>query len=153
MKMNMATAALDRITGGRAQKAIKYSMVSVVGVTITQVLLLIFYGLLDWEATAANIVSVSLCSIPVFFLNKHWVWGKAGRAHVRREVLPFWGFSLAGLILSTIAVSIVDDWSESHLVVSAANISGFAVLWVAKFLFLDAVLFSGAHTEEGALPG
>jgi putative flippase GtrA len=151
--MNMATEALDRITRGRGQKALKYTMVSVVGVTITQCLLLVFYGLLDWEATAANIMSVSLCSIPVFFLNKHWVWGQGGRAHLRREVLPFWLFSLAGLVLSTLFVSIVDDWSESHLVVSAANIAGFGVLWVAKFLFLDAVLFAGAHTEEGALPG
>jgi putative flippase GtrA len=153
MKMNMATAVLDRVTGGRGYKAIKYTMVSIVGVCITQVLLLLLHGVLEWAAVAANVAAVSLCTGPVFYLNKHWVWGRSGKAHLRREVLPFWLFTIAGLILSTIAVAVVDDWSESTLVVSGANMAGFGVLWVAKFLFLDAVLFGGAHTEEGALPG
>ena len=39
---------------------------------------------------------VSVVSIPAFLLNKYWVWGKRGRAHMRREVLPFWLFTVAG---------------------------------------------------------
>ena len=40
-------AVLDRVTGGRGGLAIKYSTVSVIGVTITQLLLLLFVGILD----------------------------------------------------------------------------------------------------------
>ena len=37
-----------------------------------------------------------LTSVPAFLLNKYWVWGKRGRAHMRREVIPFWLFTVAG---------------------------------------------------------
>jgi putative flippase GtrA len=132
---------LDRVTRGRGDRAIRYSMVSVVGVVSTQLVLIVCYAGLGMAAEAANVVAVSLTAAPAFFLNKHWVWGKRGRAHLRREVLPFWGFALAGLLLSTIAVAAVDEWTDSTLLVSAANIGAFGLLWVAKFLFLDGVLF------------
>ena len=137
----MTTAILDRVTGGRGDKAIRYSMASLFGVVLTQLVLVVCHGALGMAGEAANVVAVTLTAIPAFFLNKHWVWGRSGRAHMRREVLPFWTFALAGLLLSTIAVTIVEDRSDSTLLISAANIGAFGVLWVAKFLFLDRVLF------------
>ena len=58
MKMSPA-AVLDRVTGGRGALAIKYSMVSVIGVTITQVLLVLFVGIL----LAAKGFNVSLAAL------------------------------------------------------------------------------------------
>jgi putative flippase GtrA len=141
-------AVLDRVTGGRGTLAIKYSMVSVVGVTITQVLLLLLHGMLEIDATIANVVAVSLTAIPVFLLNKRWVWLADGRISFRREVLPFWVFTLAGLLLSTILVALAAAWSDSTLLVMAANIAGFGILWVAKFLFLDQVMFGHSQKDE-----
>jgi putative flippase GtrA len=141
---------LDRLTGGRGHKAVKYSMVSVVGVAMTQVMLVIFQGPLDWKPTVSNVVAVSLTTLPVFLLNKRWVWKRGGGAHWRREVLPFWAFTIAGLTLSTLAVAFVESRSESILLVNIANLAGFGVLWVAKFLFLDAVMFRDHHAEAPA---
>jgi putative flippase GtrA len=141
-------AVLDRVTGGRGTLAIKYSMVSVVGVTITQVLLLLLHGMIEMGATLANVIAVSLTAIPVFMLNKRWVWAADGRISFRREVLPFWVFTLAGLFLSTILVALAASWSDSTLLVMVANIAGFGILWVAKFLFLDQVMFGHSQKEE-----
>ena len=141
-------ALLDRVTGGRGALAVRYSMVSVVGVVITQLELLLFVGILDLEPTWSNVAAVSLCSIPVFILNKRWVWSRDGKIDVRREILPFWVFTLAGLILSTIIVAIVQQWSDATVLVMAANISGFGLLWVAKFLFLDQVMFGRHEIDE-----
>ncbi len=136
-------AVLDRVTRGRGALAIKYSMVSVIGVTLTQIELILFIGILDRHPVWSNVVAVSLCAVPVFFLNKRWVWNHDGKVSFRREVLPFWVFTLAGLLLSTGLVALAHSVSDSQILVMAASIAGFGVLWVAKFLFLDQVMFGG----------
>lgn len=123
-------------------------MVSVIGVTITQVLLILFVGILDRHPVGSNVAAVSLCAIPVFFLNKRWVWAHDGKVSFRREVLPFWVFTLAGLLLSTALVALVHSASDSQVLVMAANLAGFGVLWVAKFLFLDRIMFGHSEREE-----
>lgn len=125
-------------------RAIRYSMVSVVGVAVTQVLLVVSHGVLGLGAIAANTIAVSLAAIPVFFLNRAWVWQLDGRSSFRREVVPFWGFTVAGLGLSTLAVAVVSSMTTATVAVSAANIGAFGVLWVAKFFVLDEVVFAAA---------
>lgn len=147
--VNMSPAAvLDRVTGGRGALALKYSMVSVIGVTITQILLVLLIGILDRPPVASNIVAVSVCAVPVFLLNKRWVWNHDGKVSLRREVLPFWVFTLAGLLLSTGLVALAHGASDSQVLVMAASVGGFGILWVAKFLFLDQIMFGHSELEE-----
>jgi putative flippase GtrA len=137
------------------QRAIRYVATSGFGVVTTQLLLVVFLYLLEWKPTVSNFLAVTLTSVPVFLLNKQWVWGKKGKAHMRREVLPFWLFNVAGLALSMVAVTIVvnatknpDVESLKHgnkLAVQFANIAGFGVLWVLKYLFLDKIMFGPHH--------
>ena len=141
-------ALLDRVTGGRGELAIKYSMVSVVGVVLTQVQLATYVGLWDWDATRSNLIACTLTSIPVFLLNKRWVWNVDGKVSLRREIVPFWVFTIAGLGLSTGMVAIAERVSDSTLLVMAASIGGFGILWVAKFLFLDQIMFGHSEREE-----
>jgi len=142
-------AVLDRVTGGRGTLAIKYSMVSMIGVTISQTLLVLFVGPLDYHPTLSNVAAVMITAVPAFLLNKRWVWSHDGRISFRREILPFWVFTLAGLLLSTGLVSLAHNLSEdSTILVMAASIAGFGVLWVAKFLFLDRVMFGQSEKDE-----
>lgn len=127
-------AQLDR-------KAIRYSMVSVVAVGVSQMVLIICSGVLHWSAVASNLAAVSIGSIPSYSLNRSWVWGKRGGNHLWREVMPFWGFALVGLAFSTLLVHLASGWNDSTVVVSAANLTAFGILWVAKYLFLDSLLF------------
>ena len=76
-------------------------MVSVFGVSITQLLLTLFVDLLDHNPSESNVAAVMLTTVPVFLLNKRWVWSADGKISLRREVLPFWVFTGAGLLLST----------------------------------------------------
>jgi putative flippase GtrA len=141
-------AVLDRITGGRGALAIKYSMVSVVGVVLTQTMLAVFVGLMGRNPTASNVTAVMICAVPVFMLNKRWVWSADGKVSFRREILPFWIFTAAGLALSTGLVAVAERVSDSTLLVMAASLSGFGILWVAKFLFLDQVMFGRPELDE-----
>jgi putative flippase GtrA len=117
-------------------------------VTITQVLLVLFIGILDRDPVWSNVAAVSLCAIPVFVLNKRWVWDHDGKVSIRREVLPFWVFTLAGLLLSTALVAVAHSVSDSQVLVMFANLAGFGVLWVSKFLFLDQIMFGRPQIEE-----
>jgi putative flippase GtrA len=138
-------AVLDRITGGRGDKLLRFGMASVVGVVVTQALLVLFHGLLEFDATLSNVLAVVLAAIPVFFLNKRWVWGLDGRADLRREIVPFWGFTLLGLAISSGLVALSHEIGDSTLIVMAANIAGFGIVWVGKFVFLDSVVFGEAE--------
>ncbi len=143
-----------RTPGGR--KLVRYSLVSVVSVIVAQIIL--FLAQFAWSARTSNIVAVCLSAVPSYQLNRKWAWGKSGRSHLMKEIVPFWGMAFLGLILSTWSV----DWAESHaasitsstlgqkLVVNAAALAAFGVLWVAKFVILNRVLF--AHTGHPVAP-
>ena len=137
-------ARLRDLQRAHGLRALKYASVSVVGVAVTQILLIICYQpTFGFQMTAgwANFTAVSGASIPAYMLNRQWVWNKTGRHSVRREVLPFWGISLLGLLISTVAVSFVSRQWDSQLAISGTNIASFGVLWVGKYLFLDSIMF------------
>jgi len=131
-------------------KAARYSVVSAGGIVLTQVLLLLGHGPLGIPAGRANVAAVLLASVPVFSLNRAWVWQLQGRSSLRREVLPFWGFTVAGLLLSTLAVAAVSAVTASTVAVSAANVGAFGLLWVVKFAVLDGVVFAAPGADAGA---
>ena len=143
---------LDKLTRGNLEKLLRYSAVSVVGVVITQVLLIVLHGIMGLGAVGANVLAVTLTTGPVFLLNKRWVWGKGGRSHWRREVLPFWGFTLLGLGMSTLLVWVAQHYSDATLVVMFANIAGFGIVWMAKFYFLDTLIFAGDDSDITPAP-
>jgi len=135
-----------RTPGGR--KLVRYSLVSVVSVAVSQIVL--FLAQFAWSARTSNIVAVCVSAVPSYQLNRAWVWGKSGRSHLVKEIAPFWGMAFLGLVLSTWSV----DFAESHaaevvsshlgqkLIINAAALAAFGVLWVAKFFILNKLLFA-----------
>ena len=135
------------IIGRFRGKALRYVTVSVVCTIATQAILWVTHGQLEWNAVAANVFAVSMTSIPAYLLSRYWVWGKSDKNRFWGEIVPFWGMAIAGLILSTLFVAIATQWSDSTIIVSLANLAGFGVLWVAKFLILDEILFKPQPAE------
>ena len=145
------------------QKFVKYSLVSVISVAVNLVLLVLAFGVIGWSAAPANLFAVGISAIPSYYLNRAWAWGKRGRSHLLKEVIPFWGLAFLGLVLSTIAVHEVGNRIEhfhSHavrtLIVVGTQIGAFGVLWVGKFVILNELMFKH-HPEvledEPALDG
>lgn len=130
----------------------RYSAASVVGVVVGQSCLFLFYEIVDLPGVLANFLAVAISSVPAYLINRYWVWQKTDRNSLYREVIPFWGMAFLGLVLSTIAVAIVDDRTDSPLAVAVANMAGFGVLWIAKFLILDKVLFAEVGRDPAEPP-
>lgn len=150
----MTPAALARLlktpTG---HKLIRYSMVSAVGIVLTQAFIIVLHAGMGIADVPTNIIAVAVSSVPAYYLNRAWVWGKRGKSHLTKEVLPFWLFAFAGLVLSTVLVAWLEPsygpgekatfWDTVR--VMGGNIAGFGILWVARYVVLDRLLFGEHH--------
>lgn len=139
------------------EKAAKYLAVTVVNVVVGQSLLVFCNKALGFGYIPSNVVAVTVSAVPAFMLYRRWVWGLSGRAGLRREVIPFWGLALVGLVMSTGAVAVADKFSDRTLVLNLTNLAAFGVLWVLKFFLLDKLLFDMADhlvpADEDLDPG
>ncbi|MCU1451174.1 MAG: hypothetical protein JWP02_3344 [Acidimicrobiales bacterium] len=156
------SALLEQARSPTGKKFLKYSAVSVVSVAVNLIMLVFAFGILGWSAAPSNIFAVAVSAVPSYYLNRAWAWGKRGRSHFMKEVVPFWALAFLGLVISTIAVHIVGD-NVKHLhhavqtvIVAATNVGAFGVLWIVKFVIFNELLFKH-HPEvledEPALDG
>ena len=128
-------------------KLLRFAAVSVITVPLGMALFWIFLEIADLQPVVANIVAVSISTIPNYILNRRWVWNKRGANSMRREIAPFWAMSFLGFLLSTILVAIADQFTDATFVFLAANFAAFGIVWVFKFFVLEKYLFGPAHIE------
>jgi putative flippase GtrA len=140
-----ATTTLQGALSKVRRHGLKYSAVSVINVAVGQSLLVLFHAVLHIGATTSNVLAVCISAVPAYFLSRAWVWGKRGKNHWMKEVVPFWGFALTGLVLSSITVTIATQFFDSKLVPNFANMAAFGILWVVKFFVLDSYMFGKHH--------
>jgi putative flippase GtrA len=142
------TESIGRIRAQHGTKLIRFGAVSAFNVVFGQLMLYGAQVVLGWSPVASNVITVAIGTIPAYVLSRYWVWNKRGRSHFLREVVPFWVLTLIGFVLSTGAVWFVDSrWDPSPLMVNMVSLAAFGVVWVAKFVILDRLLFK---TEEAA---
>jgi putative flippase GtrA len=127
------------------RKLVKYSTASVVAVAVGQPVLWICFGPLGWSAVPSNLVSVSAGAVPNYLINRRWTWQQEGKNRLWGEVVPFWVMSALGMLLSLWAVSYAEDRWDTTVAIAIAQLSGFGVLWLAKFLVLDKVMWKIVH--------
>ena len=136
-----------RTPGG--QKAFRYAVVSAVSVVVSQVALFGAFAGLHWTARSSNLLAFVMGGIQSYWLNRRWTWGKTGRSHLLKEVLPFWALAVLGLVFSTWAAGAAESWALDNvgsrlvqaLVVNGSVIAAFGVLWIVKFFLFNKVLF------------
>ena len=139
-----------------AKQLIRYSMVSVISTIASFGVLALVYGLHiikgEIEATVfANVVA----TIPSYFLNRKWVWGKGGRSHVMKEIVPFWVMSAIGITVSIGGAAVARHiGTVNHLthlqetaVLLLANLISFGLFWVLKYMLYNR-LFHVHPVEE-----
>jgi putative flippase GtrA len=146
-------------------KLIKYAGVSVISTVVSQVTLLLVFGVFHlMSEVPANLVANVLATVPSYALNRRWVWGKSGKSHFWKEVAPFWILSFVGLAFSSLAVWLAGEFARSHglhhgataLLVNLANLVSFGILWIVKFVIynklfhIDPVEYEEHHAEKVA---
>lgn len=123
------------------RRLLRYSGTSAVGVVLGQTILRVCYDLFGWSGLLSNLVAFLVANIPVYHLNRTWVWDRYGRSKWGREVLPFWLVSLAGLALSSLTVGLVDQATDNGWFITAASVGAFGTVWLVKYAVCDKYLF------------
>jgi putative flippase GtrA len=141
---------------------IRYSLVSGVAIVISQVTILICTWLFGLSGIAANTIGALAATPASYELNRRWAWGKSGRSHVWREMVPFWSLTLLGWLASTGTVEIADSMAKSHHVVGlgrsvaimGASLFAYGVVWIVKFVIFNRLVFvdRGTVTGTGTAP-
>lgn len=148
----------EKFRSPTGQKLFRYSMASVVAVLVSNVCLLVFVGLVGMSAVVASTLATTIAAVPSYEMNRKWAWGKTGKSHLMKEVLPFWGLGLLGWGTSTLAVYLMEQYATHHhfshvqktLWVAFVYLAAFGVLWVGKFIIFNKLLF--AHHPDDAAP-
>jgi putative flippase GtrA len=139
-------------------KLIRYTLVSAISAITALVVLTIVYGVLRWwtevySTLFANVVA----GVPSYLLNRQWVWGKSGRSHLWREIIPFWVLAIVGIVFALVMAGLAHNFADRHhlhhlartLLVDGANIGSFGVLWLLKFVIFNRMFAQIADAEVG----
>lgn len=156
---NAIAQLLDKARSPNGQKAIKYTLVSVISVAVSLVVQVIVFGFLRWTARTSSITATSVGAIPSYYLNRAWAWGKRGRSHFWKEIVPFWVIALVGLAFSVLCTGLAGDYVNRHhmshlyktIIVTGAYLGSFGVLWIAKFIIFNKLIFVQDEDLQAAL--
>jgi putative flippase GtrA len=133
-------------------------MASLLATGISQVVLLVMYGIWGSDAMTASTVAFLVGAVPHFFLIRAWAWGNKGSAGRRTEILAYIVVTAAGGAMS-IAITTATDWLLDPLIDERAwktasliityLVSG-APVFLLKFFALDKVFRRPAHHTAAA---
>ncbi|MDT7798688.1 MAG: hypothetical protein QOI78_2121 [Actinomycetota bacterium] len=130
---------------------------SVAATVVSQVVLLavlatggvaVLAGTLAWAAGA----------VLNFVVTRRWVWGRAGRPRVRRELLPYLAViglgGLASIGLTTLSGSLLTPLNLPHVwwvvLVDGTYVASYALVFVLKFTLLDQLVFGRGAARSPA---
>ena len=141
-------------------RTIKFATVSVISTVVSQTILFLTFDL-DHLASAmvCNVIATGAATVPAYWLNRTWTWGKRGKSSFWRELAPFWAIAFVGLVLSTIAVGVAahnaDHISNSRaikdLVVHGANFVTYGLIWIARYTIFNKFMFGSETAGDGVI--
>jgi putative flippase GtrA len=132
----------------QGKKLSRYFLGSVVTTGVSFAWITIMYGLhiipgVIWATLSGNLVAV----IPSYYWNRAWAWGKRGKSHFRREIVPYWSMAFLGIAFSQLGAFWArhevhtHHWSrlEATGVVSGTNVLCFAIFFLLKLMVFNRI--------------
>lgn len=141
---------LAHVRSEEGRKKLRYAGVSVVFVPLGQAGVLLFGALFN-SYVAGSLMSAAILTLPNFFANKRFVWRVMSKDNQRTQILVFWVAAMLGVTFATGLTWIVEQLTADQTglfkkaCVIAAQLTGFGIVWVARFLILDRWLFKVTH--------
>lgn len=142
----------------RSRKIIRFLTVSVISTAVSFIVIAIVYGFkFIQNEIDATLVGNLVGAYPSYSLNRRWTWGKTGRSHLTKEVIPFWTLALSGIAFSIIGAAyarhLVHTHSWNHLlntsIVDFANVLSAGIFWVLKYFIFNRIFGMNDEGEIG----
>ena len=132
----------------QGKKMVRYVWGSVITTAVSFSSIAILYGFrvipgVIWATLAGNLIA----TLPAYYLNRTWTWGKRGRSHFRREIVPFWSMSFLGISFSMLGAFWARHEVHSHAwnrladtaLVTGTNLACFAVFFLLKLIVFNRI--------------
>jgi putative flippase GtrA len=136
---------VDRVRSNLG-KILRYGATSVLCLGISEATLLVLVDLKINAALAAVIANVAGV-LPSYLLSRYWIWKRADRHRVARQVALYWGTSFAAILVTSAATDQVASHAPNGLLhlpfIGVGYLLISAVLWVSKFVLYQRVIFPG----------
>ena len=152
-----ATALMDHARSDAGRKKLRYAGVSVVFVPLGQLLV----QLLKWgfgvHEVLAVFIGACILTLPNYVANKYYVWKHTSKDNRTTEILVFWlaavlGTAFAMVFVYVLGRAVPEERGElAHAIaIFFGQLLGYGIVWVARYLFLDRLIFKATH--QGAEP-
>lgn len=143
--MNLVRKVWDWTHTHEGRKLVRYTSVSAISTVISAAALFLYFTIFfdHQHEVLATVLANMTATVPSYYLNRTWAWGKRGKSHLVKEVLPFWGMSLLGITVSIFGAALAKHIGQGHsdifktLIVQAANLASFGTFWVLKILVFN----------------
>jgi len=145
----------------KGTKLFRYVMGSVITTIVSFAVLTLVFGVFHWwGAVASTVFANVVATVPAYWLNRTWTWGKAGRSDLWREVIPFWVLSILGIAISMVTASLAADLGRDHhlhqllelVVVDGANLAAYGVLFIGKYLVFNRLFKMAESLRSSTAP-
>ncbi len=161
--MNFApSTVVSHARSVEGRKQLRYAGVSLVFVPLGQVLIQVLGALVfttevagadETNWVAASLTSAAILTLPNFYANKRFVWRDVSKDSLRTQVLVFWLSAMLGAGFAT-ALTFLADWAihghgwVEQVAVFVAQLTGFGVVWIGRYIILDRWIFKATHHGE-----
>ncbi len=144
-----ASRTLDPVAHStqRRERFGRFVVVSAATVVTGHLILYWLHSVAGMAPVPANLASTVANTGIVLIANRRWVWQVENEVGFRREVAPFLAIAAVGLAVSTAVVWLVSETIGEGLWVNAANLVGFGVVWLGRFLVLDRYVYPPSRAE------
>lgn len=154
-----ATALMEHARTDAGRKKIRYAAVSVVFVPLGQVIVQALKWGLDVYEVLAVFLTACILTLPNYLANKYYVWRHTSKENRATEITVFWlaavlgtAFAMGFVYLAGILVP-EDSGQLAHaLAIFVAQLAGYGIVWIARYLFLDRLIFKATHHGEEPPP-
>jgi len=149
------TAVLDHARSDEGRKQIRYAAVSVVFVPVGQIMVQLLRWVFGVNEVLAVFATACVLTLPNYLANKYYVWQHDSKDNRATEITVFWLAAVLGTAFAMafvfIAGRIVPEESSelAHAIaIFVAQLLGYGIVWVARYLFLDRLIFKATHGGE-----
>jgi putative flippase GtrA len=136
-----------------ARKKLRYLGVSLVFFPLGQGLIQAL-GLWFNDYTTASLVAWAIATVPGFFAYKRLVWRDMSRENLHRQLLVFWAAVMLTVSVTTLFSYLVQNATADQTMlvrgaaVFCAQVVGFVIVWVGRFLMLDRWLWAKSEIPD-----
>ena len=129
-------------------RMVRYALGSLFCLAVSEVtlLVLVLAGMAGWSA---SLIASAAGIVPGYPLNRTWTFGRRGRSHTWRELVPYWVAAISGTVFAALLVGLVAPWAkratDSQLAAAFIDlmvyVAAYGIMWLLKFAYLDRMLF------------